>query len=136
MVFASKAPKKIPGHCLNLSDARLQRLLPMILLTFIIVLVACDSESPINLSVALETGQLAKGEDDFGTFYTYVPTTIQKNAEILLVIHGTPRKDQTEEWNAEYYATSWLDFAEEQGLVLVVPVFNQEGFSSHQLSIP
>jgi hypothetical protein len=130
MTIAAKSLKHALKHCLNQPHARLQHLTRMMLLAAIIVLASCDSEPAIELPITLEPGQLAKGEDEYGTFYTYVPTTLPENGEILLVIHGTPLKDQTEEWNAEYYATKWIDFAEEQGLVLVVPVFNQEDFSS------
>jgi pimeloyl-ACP methyl ester carboxylesterase len=47
-----------------------------------------------------------------------------------VVIHGTPSQNGTAEANARYYATNWIDFAEKNGLVLIVPVFNQEDFSS------
>jgi hypothetical protein len=35
------------------------------------------------------------------------------------------------EANAEFYISSWIDFGEEQGIILIAPVFNQEDFSSH-----
>jgi len=130
MCSASNSPEPILKHWLNLPNSRLQRLVLIIVLAFGVVLAACSPESTIDLAVTLEPGQLVKGKDGFGTFYTYVPATMPANAEILAVIHGTPLKDQTEEWNAEYYAINWLDFAEEQGLVLIVPVFTQEDFSS------
>ena len=59
-----------------------------------------------------------------------MPANIPENAEILVVVHGTPLKDQTEEWNAEYYASNWLDFAEANNLALIVPLSNQQDFSS------
>ena len=46
-----------------------------------------------------------------------------------MLIHGTPPKNDTAENNARLYAESWEPFVEEHGLVLLVPVFNQEDFS-------
>ena len=57
---------------------------------------------------------------------------VPEEPEILVVVHGTPPKKDTAEANAEYYAASWIDFAEEHGLVLIVPAFNQEDFSSRR----
>jgi len=130
MGFASRSLERITKHCFSLPSAGLQRPVSVILLALILVLAACDSEAAIKLPVTLEPGQLTRAEDEFGTFFTYVPATLPDNPEILVVIHGTPLKDQTEEWNAEYYATNWMDFAEAQGFVLLVPAFTQEDFSS------
>jgi hypothetical protein len=73
---------------------------------------------------------LAELQDLFGTFYAYVPTSPPKKPEILVVVHGTPPRDTTADANAEYYAASWIDFAEQQGHILIAPAFNQQDFSS------
>jgi pimeloyl-ACP methyl ester carboxylesterase len=112
-----------------LTEAPIKGLVALIL---IIVLSACGSTSLPEPSTAHEPGQLVKGEDVFGTFYTYVPTTAPEKPEILVLVHGTPIKDETAEWNAEYYATNWIDFAEENGYILIAPTFNQEDFSSRR----
>ncbi len=102
----------------------------LIVLILIIVLSACGSTSLPEPPVTHEPGQLSKEEDVFGTFYAYVPTTVPEKPEILVLVHGTPPKDDTAEANAEYYVTNWIDFAEEQGYILIAPAFNQEDFSS------
>jgi pimeloyl-ACP methyl ester carboxylesterase len=79
---------------------------------------------------AHQPGKLTEAKDAFGTFYAYVPATVPEEPEILLLAHGTPLKDSTAEWNAQYYATLWMEFAEEEGLILLAPAFNQEDFSS------
>jgi pimeloyl-ACP methyl ester carboxylesterase len=104
----------------------------LIMLIPILVLSACGSTTIPEAPTAHEPGQLAKGEDVFGTFYAYVPTTIPEKPEILVLVHGTPPKDETAEWNAEYYATNWIDFAEKFGYTLIAPAFNQEDFSSRR----
>lgn len=128
--IGSKFLKYVPVNYLNLSNTRMWFLMSIVMLILIHAASACVSEPTTELPVTLEPGQLVNGEDEFGMFYTYVPANMRENAEILVVVHGTPLKDQTEEWNAEYYATSWIDFAEENGFVLIVPAFNQEDFSS------
>jgi len=73
---------------------------------------------------------VAVGEDAFGTFYAYVPTTVPEKPEILVLVHGTPQEGETAESSAEFLVTTWIDFAEEQGFILIAPTFNQEDFSS------
>jgi pimeloyl-ACP methyl ester carboxylesterase len=75
---------------------------------------------------------VTEGQDLFGTFYTYVPTTVPEKPEILVLVHGTPPEDETAEVNARYYLTNWLDFAEKHGFILIAPAFNQADFSSRQ----
>lgn len=99
-------------------------------LIFLVSVSACNTASLPAPPITLEPGQLAQGEDMFGTFYTYTPTTLPDQPEILVLIHGTPPKDETAEQDAEYYVTNWMDFAEKHGYVLIAPAFNQEDFSS------
>jgi hypothetical protein len=113
----------------NLNGSIIKRLTVLIL---IIVVSACGSTPLPEPPTAHEPGQLAKGEDVFGTFYAYVPTTAPEKPEILVLVHGTPPKNETAEWDAQYYATSWIDFAEEHGYILIAPAFNQEDFSSRR----
>jgi len=104
-------------------------LLVLILTT---VLSACGFTPLPEPPTAHEPGQLAEAEDVFGTFYAYVPTSVPETPEILVLVHGTPPKDETAEWNAQYYAANWIDFAEAYGYILIAPAFNQEDFSSRQ----
>ena len=101
-----------------------------IVMIIITVLPACGPPSIAEPPTARDLGQLAIGEDVFGTFYAYVPTSIPENPDILVLVHGTPSKDGTAEADAEFYASNWIDFAEEQGFILIVPAFAQEDFSS------
>jgi pimeloyl-ACP methyl ester carboxylesterase len=76
-----------------------------------------------------ELGELTQGIDVYGSFYTYLPANIDDNTDILVLVHGTP-KDLSPEENAAYYAASWMEFADEQNLILIAPAFNQDNFSS------
>ncbi len=74
-------------------------------------------------------GQLTPCQDRYGIYYSYLPTTLTDQSEILVLVHGTPIDGSAEE-NAQLYATTWMDFAEENGLVLIAPAFTQKNFSS------
>ena len=102
----------------------------LVVLSLVIVLSACGSTSLPEPPTAHEPGQLTEAEDTFGTFYAYVPTTIPEKPEILVLVHGTPQEGETAESSAEYLATRWIDFAQEQGFILIAPTFNQADFSS------
>jgi predicted esterase len=111
-------------------DCHRSGLKTLFVLLFFLALSACDSTSLPEPAIAQEPGEIFVGEDVFGTFYAYVPTNIPEQPEILILVHGTPPKDDTAEANAEYYLTSWIDYAEEHGLILIAPAFNQQDFSS------
>jgi pimeloyl-ACP methyl ester carboxylesterase len=86
-----------------------------------------------DLSYAVfEKGIITPNIDFYGNFYLYTPTTLGFETEILVVIHGTPAKDQSAEETALYYAEHWVTFAEEHDLILLVPAFNQADFSSRK----
>ena len=104
----------------------------LVILLLVAFLPACGSGSPPEPPVAVEADEVAKLEDVYGTFYTYVPKAVPNTPDILVLVHGTPLKSETAEWNAEYYIANWIDFAEEHGFVLLAPVFDQENFSSRQ----
>jgi pimeloyl-ACP methyl ester carboxylesterase len=103
-----------------------------IALLLTVLLSACSPTQLPGPPTAHEPGQLVEALDPFGTFYVYVPTTLPEKPEILVVVHGTPPREMTAEADAEYYAASWIDFAEEQGHILIAPAFNQEDFSSRR----
>lgn len=102
------------------------------MLILIIVLSACVSTNNVEPPTAHELGQVTRAEDVFGNFFAYVPKNAPEKPEILVLVHGTPLKDETAEWNAEYYIDKWIDFAEKNGFILIAPVFNQEDFSSRK----
>jgi pimeloyl-ACP methyl ester carboxylesterase len=99
-------------------------------LIYIIAFSACTPARLPEPPTDHQPGTLVMVEDVFGKFYAYVPTTAPENPEILVLVHGTPPEDQSAEENAEYYAASWIDFAEEHSVILIAPAFNQQDFSS------
>lgn len=98
----------------------------------LILLTDCSSKSLAVPLTAHEMGKVSEGQDVYGNYFLYVPTVSPEQAEILVLVHGTPPKNETAEWNAEYFAKSWENFAEENGLILIAPAFNQEDFSSRR----
>lgn len=109
-----------------------QMITAVITLTLLLIISACTNTSPPipPPPIAKTPGQVTALKDTFGTYYAYVPTSLPDDPDVLVVVHGTPLKDETAEWNAEYYAENWKDFAEKQGLILITPTFNQDNFSS------
>lgn len=81
-------------------------------------------------STSHEPAELTRVEDIFGVFYAYVPLSTPEEPEIVVLIHGTPAKNKPAEATAQLYTENWLDFAEANGYILIVPAFNQENFSS------
>jgi pimeloyl-ACP methyl ester carboxylesterase len=122
------------GHVPGMEESLRHRNRPLpitccVVSILITLLSACRPLSYPEPPITRQPGQLVEGQDLFGTFYTYLPATVPAEPEILVLIHGTP-KDGSAESNAHYYASNWIDFAEEQSLILIAPAFNQEDFSS------
>ena len=107
-----------------------QILLGFIILVSVVALAGCGSEPLPQPPLIHESGQVTQVDDVFGTFYVYVPTSMPKQQQILVLVHGTPAKEESAEETAHYYIVNWVDFAEEHGYLLIVPAFNQENFSS------
>ncbi|MBI9045535.1 MAG: hypothetical protein JEZ06_13685 [Anaerolineaceae bacterium] len=101
----------------------------LLLLILFIFLASCNTKRETILSIEYEPDQITMGRDVFGVFYTYVPTTLTEQTEILVLVHGTP-KDLSPEENAELYIDIWDEFAEENNYILIAPAFDQENFSS------
>jgi poly(3-hydroxybutyrate) depolymerase len=101
-------------------------------LILIIGLASCGAPQAPDPLIPRELGQAIAAKDVFGMFYTYAPTNLSKETEIIVLIHGTPAKEETAEETAHYYIINWLDFAENYGYILIAPAFNQEDFSSRE----
>jgi pimeloyl-ACP methyl ester carboxylesterase len=112
-------------YCLRLFSA-----IVLIVLGTVIILAGCSIRAPSGLQLVSQPGQVVEYGDVFGTYYAYVPKVAPGKAGILVLVHGTPQKQDSAEFTAHYYITNWVDFAEQQGLILIVPAFNQRDFSS------
>jgi hypothetical protein len=128
-----KKPQEPMITCLKSCSTNLNGVFIRFFLVILILLFsACSPASIPDPPTAHEPGQLTEMEDVYGTFYAYVPRTTPDEAEILVLVHGTPQEDETAEENAEYYVRSWIDFAEQHGYLLIAPAFNQQDFSSRR----
>lgn len=88
-----------------------------------------SAESP---DAVLIPGEISGFQDTYGPYFLYRPAHLSNPPQTLVVIHGTPAKDQAAGETAFYYAQHWAPFAEENGWLLLVPAFNQADFSSRR----
>lgn len=102
----------------------------LLFLVWMMVLPGCAASSAPELTITPQPGQIFEGKDVYGSFITYVPASVTQKPEILVLIHGTPQKNDPEDFFARLYAAVWKDFAEDNGFVLIAPAFNQADFSS------
>jgi pimeloyl-ACP methyl ester carboxylesterase len=77
-------------------------------------------------------GEIVEINDVYGTFYAYVPNSLESNSEIVVLAHGTPAKDTSARATARYYVSHWRDFAEKTGSIVLAPAFSDEDFSSRR----
>jgi pimeloyl-ACP methyl ester carboxylesterase len=63
-----------------------------------------------------------------GDYYLYEPS--KPAGHVLVLAHGTrPKSDTAQEWALENLKP-WLDFADQQGLLLIAPVFDDARFGN------
>jgi poly(3-hydroxybutyrate) depolymerase len=110
------------------------RIYPMIISMQLMITVSlalsCGSLQPSDPPVTSKRGQVVAAQDNFGTFYTYLPENVASDAPVLVLVHGTPSAQQSAEESAQELISAWQDFAAENGWILLAPAFNQEDFSS------
>ena len=63
-----------------------------------------------------------------GDHFVYLPP--RPAQRILLVAHGTPRKDEPAKINARRYLKRWLKLADRHSLIVISPVFDEARFGS------
>lgn len=63
-----------------------------------------------------------------GDYQLYLPKTPAKN--ILVLAHGMLGKNQQAEAQAKRYAERWISYAEQHGLIIIAPVFDDERFGN------
>jgi len=77
-------------------------------------------------------GEIQRVEDIYGAAYLFTPVKNSPKTEIVVLIHGTPAKELSEEETALSYIRLWREFAQNQAVFLLAPVFNQADFSSRE----
>lgn len=107
--------------------------LSLMIILFSLFLFGCSDFPHPTFIPAYEKGQISTVNDISGTYFLYVPKTIKTKNNILVLVHGTPADDEWEEETARYYIENWVGFAEENGIVLIAPIFDHMNFSSRNI---
>ena len=112
----------------------MQKLILKLVLIFLLamIVVGCGTEVSHELTAEYKIGEVVAIEDVFGVFFVYAPLSMSQNPDLLVLIHGTPAGTWSVEETAKYYIDHWINFAEQEGIVLIAPSFNQEDFSSRK----
>ena len=104
----------------------------LMILLLVTILTSCNTEKQPELVTEYKKGEVIAVEDVYGIFYVYAPTSISPKPDLLVLVHGTPGETWSVEETAKYYIDHWIDFAEGEGVVLIVPSFSDENFSSRK----
>ena len=74
------------------------------------------------------TAQVQLHSSSVGDYQLYLPKTAATN--ILVVAHGMLGKNQQAAQQARTYAERWIPYAEQHGLIIIAPVFDDERFGN------
>jgi poly(3-hydroxybutyrate) depolymerase len=79
---------------------------------------------------AHQRGQIVTIDAPHGAFHGYVPTTLKSRPDVIVLVHGTPGKDETAQDVARYYIENWIEFAQARGVIVIAPAFDDANFGS------
>ena len=75
-----------------------------------------------------EAGKVRKRRISHGRYVEYIPRTLQEPVKILVVVHGTPGREETALEVAENFLTGFIPAAKRRGVILLAPAFDQRNF--------
>ncbi len=75
-----------------------------------------------------EVGKVRKRRTPHGRYAQYIPRTLKEPVKILVVVHGTPGKDETALEVAENFLIGFIPAAKRRGVILLAPAFDQRNF--------
>ena len=104
----------------------------LMILLLVTILTSCNTERQPELVTEYKKGEVIAVEDVYGIFYVYAPTSISPKPDLLVLVHGTPGETWSVEETAKYYIDHWIDFAKDEGTILIAPSFSDENFSSRK----
>lgn len=78
-----------------------------------------------------ERGEIITKELSYGNYLQYIPTTLASPPGILVIVHGSLDEGQPALELASVFIQRWVSVAEEQGIMLIAPAFDQENFGGH-----
>lgn len=99
------------------------RILGLLLATCL--LAACAGVDP---QAEIEPGEITTISDDYGTYHIYLPVIMDESPDVAVIVHGTPDVQHTAQDIARIYLERWVPVAEERGVIIISPAFDQENF--------
>jgi len=76
------------------------------------------------------SGQIQYVESTSGDHFVYHPTEAIKITGVLVIAHGTRNNAEIARETAERFLLRWKDFANENNLLLIAPVFDDQRFGN------
>ncbi len=75
-----------------------------------------------------ERGQVVKKDVPGGSYQEYIPARLADPPRVLVIVHGTLGEGESALALADRFIRRWIPLAEEKGLILVAPAFDQQNF--------
>jgi len=101
-----------------------------ITLIVVIFLTGCGANKLEVTPTPIPRGQVVTLQEAAGAYHIYIPATLMASPDIVVLVHGTPDKNETALEVARYYLENWITVADEKGVILIAPAFDQLNFSS------
>lgn len=90
---------------------------------------ACLPGGSVAFIDPAELGVVVEKQSDHGTFYQFVPVSAAAPWRVAVLVHGTP-SDASGRNDARALITRWREAAEQRGVILLAPAFDNANFGS------
>jgi len=104
--------------------------LKLIGLSLLSVIIGCNAAPKKSITPA-EIGSLIEKTDTYGDYYQYIPSNLEKNPHILVIVHGSLEKGKPAIELAKKFIKRWIPFSEERSLILIAPAFDRLNYQSY-----
>lgn len=84
------------------------------------------------LASCVTFGEVEERAHEHGNYHLYVPESYTAASDVVVVVHGTPGKNEDANAVAQAFIERWTDFADTTASIIVAPVFDQEKYASKQ----
>ena len=79
-----------------------------------------------------DAGKIRRMDARHGDYIQYIPRSADRTSEVLVLIHGTPGRDETAIDCAEKFLTDFISTAKDKKVILLAPVFDTKNFGGHK----
>ena len=90
----------------------------------------CNTHPDLT-TLSVEKGVVVLKQHKHGEYYQYIPTGLNQQSQILVVVHGSLEDGKPATYLADKFIRRWIAFAEEKNLIVISPAFDRKNYQAY-----